>query len=140
LAINDPTTAVLAIDQLHRLLRLVGKRTDEILDSAGELRVVFRTPNWEDFVNLAPCPHKVALGPQQEGEVEQAPCRIGMLRAEHLLADSQSAFEERLRLPKVALRTQKAGGIIEAQRRPGVLRAQHSAHQAMCAGWGVKLP
>ena len=32
-AINDPTTAVLAIDQLHRLLRLVGKRhlrTDEI--------------------------------------------------------------------------------------------------------------
>ena len=47
-AINDPTTAVLAIDQLHRLLRLVGKRhlrTDEILDSAGELRVVFRTPN-----------------------------------------------------------------------------------------------
>ena len=55
-AINDPTTAVLAIDQLHRLLRLVGKRhlrTDEILDSAGELCVVFRTPNWEDFVNLA---------------------------------------------------------------------------------------
>ena len=25
-AINDPTTAVLAIDQLHRMLRLVGKR------------------------------------------------------------------------------------------------------------------
>jgi uncharacterized membrane protein len=55
-AINDPTTAVLAIDQLHRLLRLVGKRhlrTDEILDGGGELRVIFRTPNWEDFVNLA---------------------------------------------------------------------------------------
>jgi len=55
-AINDPTTAVLAIDQLHRLLRLVGTRhlrTDEILNGAGELRVVFRTPNWEDFVNLA---------------------------------------------------------------------------------------
>jgi uncharacterized membrane protein len=36
-AINDPTTAVLAIDQLHRLLRLVGKRhlrTDEISDVA----------------------------------------------------------------------------------------------------------
>jgi uncharacterized membrane protein len=36
-AINDPTTAVLAIDQLQRMLRSVGKRnlrTDEILDSA----------------------------------------------------------------------------------------------------------
>ena len=54
-AINDPTTAVLAIDQLHRLLRKVGKqklRTDEILDKSGRLRVIFRTPNWEDFVHL----------------------------------------------------------------------------------------
>lgn len=55
-AINDPTTAVIAIDQLHRLLRLVGKRhlrTDELLDESGQLRVIFRTPNWEEFVNLA---------------------------------------------------------------------------------------
>jgi uncharacterized membrane protein len=55
-AINDPTTAVLAIDQLHRLLRSVGTqhlRTDEILDSSGQLQVIVRTPNWEDFVNLA---------------------------------------------------------------------------------------
>jgi uncharacterized membrane protein len=54
-AINDPTTAVLAIDQLHRLLRSVGRRnlrTDELVDESGELRVVLRTPNWEDFVNL----------------------------------------------------------------------------------------
>jgi uncharacterized membrane protein len=55
-AINDPTTAVLAIDQLHRMLRRVGQRhlrTDRILDHAGRLRVYFRTPNWEDFVHLA---------------------------------------------------------------------------------------
>jgi uncharacterized membrane protein len=55
-AINDPTTAVLAIDQLHRLLRSAGARnlrTDQILDRAGNLRVIFRTPNWEDFVHLA---------------------------------------------------------------------------------------
>jgi uncharacterized membrane protein len=55
-AINDPTTAVLAIDQLHRMLRKVGNhhlRTDEILNKSGQLRVVFRTPNWEDFVHLA---------------------------------------------------------------------------------------
>jgi uncharacterized membrane protein len=54
-AINDPTTAVLAIDQLHRLLRRVGLRLvsrEEIFDEAGKLRLIFRTPNWEDFVHL----------------------------------------------------------------------------------------
>ena len=54
-AINDPTTAVIAIDQLHRLLRKTGNRnlrTDEILDKSGQLRLVLRTPNWEDFVHL----------------------------------------------------------------------------------------
>ena len=55
-AINDPTTAVLAIDQLHHLLRTIGNRhlrTDNITDESGKLRVIVRTPNWEDFVNLA---------------------------------------------------------------------------------------
>lgn len=55
-AINDPTTAVLAIDQLHRLLRAAGKRhlrTDERLDREGRLRALVRTPNWEDFVHLS---------------------------------------------------------------------------------------
>ncbi|MHC1730311.1 MAG: DUF2254 domain-containing protein [Syntrophobacteraceae bacterium] len=54
-AINDPTTGVLAIDQLHRLLRRVGLRLvsrEEMHDAAGEVRFVFRTPNWEDFVHL----------------------------------------------------------------------------------------
>jgi uncharacterized membrane protein len=55
-AINDPTTAVLAIDQLHRLLRMVGLRNlrgDELRDDAGQPRLVFRTPNWEDYVHLS---------------------------------------------------------------------------------------
>jgi uncharacterized membrane protein len=47
-AINDPTTGVLAIDQIHRLLRMIGQRHlhDEIVaDSDGQ--------DWEDFVQLA---------------------------------------------------------------------------------------
>ncbi len=55
-AINDPTTAVLAIDQIHHLLRSVGRRhLDEgrIRDSSGALRLVYPTPDWEDFVCLA---------------------------------------------------------------------------------------
>ena len=55
-AINDPTTAVVVIDQLHRLLRLVGKRhlhNENVFDGEGRLRAIIRTPNWEDFVHLA---------------------------------------------------------------------------------------
>jgi len=55
-AINDPTTAVLALDQIHNLLRDVGMRrldTGLVHDSTGQLRVFYRTPDWEDFVRLA---------------------------------------------------------------------------------------
>src|SRR6267142_5078673 len=55
-AINDPTTAVLAIDQLHHLLRDVGTRylaDGHEKDRAGEERLVYRTPDWEDFVQLS---------------------------------------------------------------------------------------
>jgi uncharacterized membrane protein len=55
-AINDPTTAVLAIDQIHQLLRQVGNRQlddGQDRDAAGRLRLVYRTPDWEDFVQLA---------------------------------------------------------------------------------------
>ena len=55
-AINDPTTAVLAIDQIHHLLRTVGSRSlgdGREVDRRGELRLIYRTPNWEDFVHLA---------------------------------------------------------------------------------------
>lgn len=55
-AVNDPTTAVLAIDQIHHLLRDVGSRylaEGREIDRSGQLRLAYRTPNWEDFVKLA---------------------------------------------------------------------------------------
>jgi uncharacterized membrane protein len=55
-AINDPTTAVLALDSIHFLLRSVGKRrllNGQVRDNTGRLRLVYRTPDWEDFVYLA---------------------------------------------------------------------------------------
>ena len=54
-AINDPTTAVLAIDQIHHLLRDVGKRSlaeGREVDRQDQIRLVYPTPNWEDFVLL----------------------------------------------------------------------------------------
>jgi uncharacterized membrane protein len=55
-AINDPTTAVVALDQVHRLLRMVGQRKlrgEVVLDDEGQPRAIFRTPNWEDYVEVA---------------------------------------------------------------------------------------
>ena len=55
-AVNDPTTAVLAIDHLHHLLRNVGSRNladGREADETGRVRLVYRTPNWDDFVRLS---------------------------------------------------------------------------------------
>ena len=55
-AVNDPTTAVVAIDQIHRLLRYAGNKAlggGHVRDLAGNLRLVFPTPNWDDIVALA---------------------------------------------------------------------------------------
>jgi uncharacterized membrane protein len=55
-AINDPTTAVLALDQIHHLLREVGSRQlddERVRDKAGRVRLLYRTPDWQDFVQLA---------------------------------------------------------------------------------------
>ena len=55
-AVNDPTTAVLAIDQIQHLLREVGKRylaEGRANDATGNIRFVYNTANWEDFVHLA---------------------------------------------------------------------------------------
>ncbi len=54
-AINDPTTGVLAMDQIQFLLQEVGKRdlsSGTVCDDAGNVRLVYRTPDWEDFVWL----------------------------------------------------------------------------------------
>jgi uncharacterized membrane protein len=55
-AINDPTTAVQALDQIGDLLLRLGLRHLEIgafRDSNGKLRLVVPFPAWEDFLRLA---------------------------------------------------------------------------------------
>jgi len=55
-AINDPTTAVQALDQIQDLLLRLGSRRLEIgafRDSNGALRVFVPHPTWEDFLRLA---------------------------------------------------------------------------------------
>lgn len=55
-AVNDPTTAVQALDQIEDLLRLLGARQLDsglVRDSYGIVRVVFPAPAWDDFLQLA---------------------------------------------------------------------------------------
>jgi len=54
-AVNDPTTAVQALDQVQDLLLRLGLRSLEIgtlTDSSGAVRVVIPLPTWEDYVTL----------------------------------------------------------------------------------------
>ena len=55
-AINDPTTAVQALDQIEDLLLRLGQRHLEIgdfRDRDGKLRLVVSFPTWDDLLRLA---------------------------------------------------------------------------------------
>ena len=55
-AINDPTTAVQAIDQIEDLLRRLGAHDLDAgygWDADGVLRLIFPMPTWEDYLVLA---------------------------------------------------------------------------------------
>jgi uncharacterized membrane protein len=55
-AINDPTTAVQALDQVEDLLLRLGRvdlSAGRVRDAGGSLRLVFPVPMWEDFLVLA---------------------------------------------------------------------------------------
>jgi uncharacterized membrane protein len=95
-AINDPTTAVLAIDQLHHLLGKVGTRhldDERLRDSSGQIRLLYRTPGWDDFVNLAVT------------EVRQFGCQsVQVSRRLHAMLESLIAILPEQRAP--ALRAQ----------------------------------
>ena len=55
-AVNDPTTAVQALDQIEDLLIRLGNRRlsfGRVRDSSGVVRVFYPVPSWDDFVVLA---------------------------------------------------------------------------------------
>ncbi len=55
-AVNDPTTAVQAMDQIEDLLRRLGRRDLDAgyaRDTKGVLRLTFPMPTWEDYLALS---------------------------------------------------------------------------------------
>ena len=68
-----------------------------------------------------PCTGEVTLRLKQGGKVAEAPCRIGMVRAERLFADCQSALVERPRPGEVASCLKQDGKVAEAHRGIGMV-------------------
>jgi uncharacterized membrane protein len=55
-AINDPTTAVQALDQIEDLLLRLGRHdldSGYVSDPSGVVRVIFPMPTWEDYLTLS---------------------------------------------------------------------------------------
>jgi uncharacterized membrane protein len=55
-AVNDPTTAVQALDQIEDLLQRLGRAeldAGRAYDASGKLRLVFPMPTWQDYLELA---------------------------------------------------------------------------------------
>jgi uncharacterized membrane protein len=55
-AVNDPTTAVQALDQIEDLLRRLGHRQLDVghaRDSTGKIRLTFPVPTWQDYLALS---------------------------------------------------------------------------------------
>jgi uncharacterized membrane protein len=54
--INDTTTATQALDRIHSLMRVLAGRSFDVgrfTDSAGRVRVIVPTPDWEQFLSLS---------------------------------------------------------------------------------------
>ena len=115
-AINDPTTAVMAIDQIHRLLRYVGERRlsdGTLYDAQRSLRIAFPTPNWEDFTSMA-CTEIRMFGASSI----QIPRRLRAM-LEHLLEvlpeARKPALVEELKLLEMATQREYPGEITRRQ-------------------------
>jgi uncharacterized membrane protein len=119
-AINDPTTAVRALDQIEGMLLRIGNsdlEADTIYDGQGAPRVSYRPPTWDEYLDLA----LREIGQYGAGalQVERRLSAL-LLHVREQLPDDRRAAVDRISaqqrttlleaIPDVALR-QKAEGI-----------------------------
>ncbi|UOW01693.1 DUF2254 domain-containing protein [Agrococcus sp. SCSIO52902] len=117
--INDPTTAVQVLDELHRILRLTVTRAElpALVSRDGRLRLVHRPQRVEQLIDLA------IAEPLHYGEGSlQVPRRIAAmvddLRAV-ALAEHRPALEWWARRADAVVRTQEARHAGDPQAQPG---------------------
>lgn len=110
--INDPTTAVQALDQLHDLLRRLGHRsfpTGWHHDDGGTARLYVRPVSWETFVALALDEIR-----QYGADSVQVSRRIRSLLEDlgaHIPEERQPPLRRQFRLLDEALRAVRAPGL-----------------------------
>jgi uncharacterized membrane protein len=137
-AINDPTTAVLALDQIHRLLMYVGERrldAGQTVDASGRLRLCYGTPDWPDFVSLA------VTEIRQFGASSMQVARRLQALLEHLLKvlpeARKAALEQELALLRLATQRAFADEVDRARAAVGDLQGiggSESTDQKPAAG------
>ncbi|MEV7527127.1 DUF2254 domain-containing protein [Agrococcus sediminis] len=117
--INDPTTAVQVLDELHRILRLTVTRAElpALVSRDGRLRLVHRPQRVEQLIDLA------IAEPLHYGEGSlQVPRRIAAMVDDLLavaLAEHRPALERWSRRADAVVRMQQARHAGDPQARPG---------------------
>lgn len=104
-AVNDPTTAVMALDEIQSILRMLGSsRFDvgSVADEEGRVRLEFPAPSWEDALSLSLT--EIQLFGSQSPQVQR---RIGIL-----LADLTAQLPE-ARRPPLELHLERRRAAIE---------------------------
>jgi uncharacterized membrane protein len=130
--LNEPTTAVLALDQIESLLVSLGNADldiGEVHDASGALRLVYEAPTWEDYLELAVAEiqHYGASALQVERRLAEL---FGFL-SEHVPAWRRGA---------VARFAQSRLVTVEDRFRDATLRAQASPRDRQGIGHGTDRP
>jgi uncharacterized membrane protein len=100
-AVNDPSTAVQALDAIDSLLRALATRKLDIgraPDSEGRLRVIVPMPTWEDFVSVAL--DEIIATPTSSIQLRERVRRLLEQLAEHAPPERSASLQTRIeRLP-----------------------------------------
>jgi uncharacterized membrane protein len=123
-AINDPGTAVEAIDRLQHLLNLLGHRQ---LDSgiarevSGVVRLKYPTPQWEDFVALSVTEVRSAAGesPQVHRRLRAMLAQLVRTLPEPRAATVRREMEGETRAIDAELQTVHGASVAEGARHQG---------------------
>ena len=130
-AINDPTTAVQALDRLHGILRAIADRPDPSgvsLDAAGSARLVVPVPDWNRVFDLAFT--EIALYGAGDPQISRKLMAIFDDLSSCVTPDRLAA--DRLAAP---VAPQRGSGPPQPERRPGAHGGP--ARARLAAGWSL---
>ncbi|HEX2951987.1 MAG TPA: DUF2254 family protein, partial [Armatimonadota bacterium] len=102
-AINDPTTAVEALNRIEALLRTLGNaelQIGQVQDTDGVVRLVYPTPTWEEYLHLG-----IIEILHYGADSVQVQRRIGMLlqSLHDVVPEARRAAVEKLAVERIAI-------------------------------------